>query len=70
MIKDETTGWVEATIVINGKQLSFAEAMTVRVAVNMFQMQLSDDDFKSSMGAVGAGYSQNLQSVFDKIVNR
>lgn len=70
MIRDENSGWVEATIVINGKQLSFAEAMTVRVAVSTYKMLLSDAKFVRDLGAVGDGYNRCLDSVFEKIINR
>lgn len=36
MITDLETGWVEPTIIINGVELSFAEALAVRVAVSSF----------------------------------
>lgn len=43
MPKDERTGWVEADIVINGKPLTFAESMSLRVAVTSFRMTLHAD---------------------------
>jgi len=33
-MKDEASGWVEPDITINGRLLSFAEAMSVRVAIS------------------------------------
>lgn len=44
MIKDEETGWTEPEITINGTTLSFGQAMTLRVAVGNFLIQVQDPD--------------------------
>jgi hypothetical protein len=49
-MKDDTTGWVEADITINGRTLSFAESMTLRVAIGSFRLSLSDDDMRRGLG--------------------
>jgi hypothetical protein len=38
MLTDRETGWIEPTVVINGVELTFPQAMTLRVAVSSFLM--------------------------------
>ena len=54
---------MEPTIVINGKQLTEAQAMAVRVAVSDFLAQLTDKDFMKSLGAAGPMYQARLAEV-------
>ena len=56
MIHDTETGWTEPTITINGRQLSFAEAMTVRVAVSSFRLFVAEP---SNREGLGPGLAQN-----------
>jgi len=50
MIRDNETGWVEATIVINGQPLTFAQSMSVRVAVAAMIMHTSEDESRALLG--------------------
>lgn len=67
MILDKQTGWVEAEVIINGVQLTFAESLTLRVAVTSFLMQVSTPETTALLGPVSAGYRTNLMSIEDKI---
>lgn len=69
MIKDEETGWVEPSITINGQPLSFAEAMTVRVAIATMQLQMSDPATQALVGKVAAGYVACCGSIFSKMLS-
>lgn len=63
MIRDSATGWVEATITVNGVELSFAESLAVRVAVTSFRMQVNDTETKELLGPVSQGYDNQLAHV-------
>jgi len=64
MITDKETGWVEPTIIINGQQLTFAQAMSVRVAINSFRMFVCDPDNADNIGLkLAQGYDEQLQEV-------
>ena len=41
-MQDEKTGWTEPDITINGTALTFAQAMTLRVAAEKFLMEMDD----------------------------
>jgi hypothetical protein len=56
MLEDSDTGLREPTITIEGEVLTFAEAMTLRVAIGMFCIQLADPDFRRGLGEVLAGH--------------
>ena len=61
MIIDKTSGWVEPTIIINGVELTFAQAMSVRVAVSSFLMFVSEADNRKAIGyELAHGYRDNL----------
>jgi hypothetical protein len=68
MIRDPESGWVEASITINGVLLTFAEAMTVRVAVSSFAMYVAHPENREELGAIADGYRQHLTTVMDKLV--
>jgi len=63
MIRDPNTGWQEPTITINGFQLSFAEAMAVRVAVSSYRMWLSGQNRKEIGERLADGYDHCLRAV-------
>ena len=64
MIRDHETGWVEPSITINGHALTFAQAMTVRVALSNFAMFLADSATRRNLGErLADGYSLNLQAL-------
>jgi hypothetical protein len=60
MTKDDI-GAVEADITINGVRLSFAESMTVRVALGSFLMHVSDPTCE--LGPIRDGYRRHLENV-------
>lgn len=66
---DKTTGWVEADITINGKTLSFAESMTLRVAITSFLMQVVSKENARLLGPISGGYRENLMTIEAKIRN-
>lgn len=68
MIRDPETGWREATIVINGRQLSFAESMSLRVAVTSFRMTLSEPSYREGLGPVAEGYDACLSRIESMIM--
>lgn len=43
-MQDEKTGFAEPDITINGTALTFAQAMTLRVAIGQFLMGLQEPD--------------------------
>jgi hypothetical protein len=47
---DPTTGFREPEITVNGRALSFAESMTVRVALGSFRIGLSDAAMRQGIG--------------------
>ena len=66
MIVDKETGWAEAEIVINGQPLSFAESMSVRMAVSSYRMFISEN--KRDIGErLAAGYDHHLGEVENKM---
>jgi hypothetical protein len=64
MPTDEKSGLVEPDIIVNGRALSFAESMAVRVAVSSMRISLSDPAFRSGVGEPLAGnYDRHLARV-------
>jgi hypothetical protein len=57
----------EADITINGTSLTFAQSMTVRVALGHFQMTLAGDDFARALGPVAANYKDRLGEVMQLV---
>lgn len=66
---DEKTGWTEADITINGQQLSFAESLTLRVAIGSFQMGLTADGLGDDQHgkAMVESYLAHTNSITEKI---
>jgi len=62
-MKDEASGWVEPDITINGRTLSFAEAMAVRVAIGSFRISLSDPEMRRQLGPLATNYDHHLAAV-------
>lgn len=64
MPTDRNSGWVEPDIVINGRALTFAECMSVRVAIGSFRLSLQDREICAGIGTVLAcNYDHHLASV-------
>ena len=53
----------EPTIIIQGEQLTEAQAMTLRVALGHFQVSLADDDFCNALGEIGPHYQQHARDI-------
>ncbi len=70
MLVDEQLGWIEADIVINGRRLTFAESMAVRVAVSSFLMFVSEPGTRKRLGGVAAGYEAQLVAVEQNLRGR
>lgn len=63
-MRDERSGWVEPDITVNGRRLTFAEAMTVRVALGSFRLFLSEPLNVEMLGeSLVAGYDRHLANV-------
>gem|GEM_PF-6471042 len=54
---------VEANIRINDVELSFAQSMSVRVAVASMLMDLADPEYMKALGKVGPLYQSRLSEV-------
>jgi len=64
MPRDAKTGWVEPDITVNGRALTFAECMAVRVAIGSFLIGLSSDEMRRGLGeGLAAGYETHLVNV-------
>jgi len=64
MPKDEESGWVEPDIIVNGRALTFAECMAVRVAVSSFRMGLTSPAMRKGLGVgLADGYDHHLACV-------
>lgn len=62
MPTDPDSGLVEPDIVVNGRALSFAECMAVRVAIGNFRIALSAASFRDGLGKhLADGYDYHLQ---------
>jgi hypothetical protein len=67
-MKDEATGWIEADITINGRALTFAESMTLRVAIGSFRLSLSNPEMRSGLGPqLAENYDHHCASIEDAI---
>ena len=53
----------EPEIVINGVKLDFAQAMSVRVAVSSFRIDLTDPEHREALGSIGDSYDKRLAEV-------
>ena len=60
----ELDGLIEPNITINGVPLTFAEALTLRVAIGNFAISLSDPTFRRDVGEVLArNYAERLDAI-------
>jgi len=66
---DAETGWVEADVTINGRRLSFAESMALRVAVSQFRMSLSSEKMRDGLGPIADGYDRHLFAIERAMLN-
>ena len=70
-MKDPETGWVEADVTINGKALSFAESMTLRVAVNSFQMWCAHGENREGLGTrLADNYDRHAGEIMRAMLRR
>jgi hypothetical protein len=61
----------EPEVVINGVELSEGEALTLRVALETFALQLSDEEFCTELGEqLSKNYRARLQDIRAKIFAR
>lgn len=59
----------EADVQINGEQLSYAEAMTLRVAVSHFFMSLDEGLGDDETGkAICEGYQRACRTILNKMI--
>jgi hypothetical protein len=63
------TTTVEPEITINGHPLTVGQAMTVRVAVSSFSMQLQDPAFREALGPIAGAYSDRLSEIIHIIMD-
>lgn len=64
MIHDNESGWTEAEVSINGRTLSFAEAMALRVAVSTMRISLHGPAMRQGLGdRLADGYDAHLRKV-------
>lgn len=64
----ELKEWKEAKIVIEGTELTFAQSMTVRVAIGAFQRILSDEEYRKALGEIGDNYQARLVEIQNLIM--
>lgn len=57
---DEPTAWKEPAITINGQRLDTGQAMTARVAIYDFYMQLSDPKHRGYNDPIFIAYRTRL----------
>jgi len=61
---DKETGWVEPDILVNGRALTFAECMTMRVAIGNFRLALTSASFRVAIGeTLASNYDHHLAAV-------
>jgi len=66
---DKDSGWVEPDIIVNGRALTFAECLTLRVAVSQFGLWLTAPKVRAELGlALAAGYRHHLQKIEQAMV--
>lgn len=53
----------EPDIVINGVRLSVGQSLSTRVAVELYMLELEDEQFRKDMGRVGDNYQARLREV-------
>ena len=68
-MRDIESGLTEADITVNGRLLSFAESMAVRVAIGSFRLFCNDETSRKRLGlSLASGYDRHLQSVEQQIL--
>ena len=60
---DEESGWVEPDIIVNGRALTFAECMSVRVADSSMRISLAAPTLRAGLGELAANYDHHLANV-------
>lgn len=70
MPTDEESGLVEPDIIVNGRALTFAECMAVRVAIGSFRISLRSEGMRSGLGDLGRNYDHHLARVEQTILER
>lgn len=65
MPTDKDSGLVEPDIVVNGRALTFAECMSVRVAVSSFRLSLTSKAMRKGLGELADNYDHHLARVED-----
>ena len=69
MLIDTGCGWVEPDIVVNGRLLTFAECMAVRVAISSMRLTLASASMRKGLGlSLARGYDTHLASVERRIL--
>lgn len=64
MPKDADSGLVEPDILVNGRALTFAECMAVRVAIGSFRISLTAGSLRAGLGEMLAdNYDYHLAVV-------
>lgn len=64
MPTDRESLLIEPDIIVNGRALTFAECMAVRVAVSSFRMSLTSGTLRAGLGAgLADGYDHHLAEV-------
>jgi hypothetical protein len=53
----------EPHIIINGHELNEAQAMTVRVALSLFAIELENNKFRDDLGAMGRLYQMRQREI-------
>lgn len=61
--------WTEANIVINGEELSYAESMTLRVAISSFLSEMKHSGLGNDKTgkAISEGYIRHSKEIIKKI---
>ena len=63
MPRDAESGLVEPDILVNGRALTFAECMSVRVAIGSFRISLKSQALRDALGQLGRNYDHHLANV-------
>ncbi len=61
---------IEPRITVQGHLLMDAEASAIRVAVAHFLSELSDDEFRLSLGDIGESYRRRLTTIQNFMLER
>jgi hypothetical protein len=61
---------IEPHITINGHALSEGQAMTVRVAITLFQLELENDQFRDDLGMMGRLYQARVREIMTLMEDR